>query len=193
MKLSKVLISCGVAALVGIGAIYASSTKHFDHENMHSKDEVNPTQSIILTGGEAAFGEISRVVEILNSNPKTNWDEVDLSSLREHLVDMSNVTLQAKVSSSRLVNGAEFLVTSNDPEVIQSIQAMAIAHGAMMNSESKFDWQSTQTKQGVRVVVTSNVGSAVSKINALGFHGLLALGNHHSQHHEMLASGSSPH
>lgn len=192
MMKKRVLAIFGLIGLMGVGALYASNTKHFDHQSMHTETKSNFVNQV-STGGEAAFSEITRIVEILSNDKQTNWSKVNISALREHLVDMSNVTLNAKVSSEITPNGAKFYVVGNNSEVIQSIQNMAEAHGSMMNSERQFSWKETLKSDGAVVTVTSETNDGQTKIQALGFHGLLALGDHHSFHHLMLARGNSPH
>src|SRR5271167_2194275 len=45
--------------------------------------------------GQDAFGAIQEIVQILQSDPKTDWSKVDLEALRQHLIDMNKVTLKA--------------------------------------------------------------------------------------------------
>lgn len=46
---------------------------------------------------------------------------------------------------------------------------------------------------GVEVTITGTDVATASMIRALGFHGLLADGDHHRAHHRMLATGADPH
>ncbi len=43
----------------------------------------------------AAFGAVQEIVEILEADPATDWSKVDIDALRQHLIDMDNVTLHA--------------------------------------------------------------------------------------------------
>src|SRR5437016_4569299 len=45
--------------------------------------------------GQEAFGAILEVVQILEADPTTDWSRVNIAALREHLIDMSEVTLRA--------------------------------------------------------------------------------------------------
>ena len=45
--------------------------------------------------GQDAFGAIQEVVQILQSDPKTDWSKVNIDALRQHLIDMNEVTLRA--------------------------------------------------------------------------------------------------
>ena len=61
--------------------------------------------------GQDAFGAIQEVVRILDADPKTDWSRVDIAGLREHLIDMNEVTLHAAATEKRLDNGVEILVS----------------------------------------------------------------------------------
>ena len=45
--------------------------------------------------GQDAFGAIQEIVQILEADPTTDWSKVNIAALREHLVDMNEVTLRA--------------------------------------------------------------------------------------------------
>ena len=52
--------------------------------------------------GQDAFGAIQEIVRILEADPATDWSKVDLEALREHLIDMNEVTLHAAVVAASL-------------------------------------------------------------------------------------------
>jgi hypothetical protein len=45
--------------------------------------------------GQDAFGAIQEIVAILEADSNTDWSKVDITALREHLIDMNEVTLKA--------------------------------------------------------------------------------------------------
>src|SRR5579862_5698718 len=61
--------------------------------------------------GQDAFGAIQQIVEILEADPATDWSKVDIGALRQHLIDMHEVTLHAAVAEQALGNGIELTVT----------------------------------------------------------------------------------
>jgi hypothetical protein len=66
--------------------------------------------------GQDAFGAIQEVVGILDADPKTDWSKVDLEALRQHLIDMNEVTLKADAAPKQIDGGLEIAVTvSNSP------------------------------------------------------------------------------
>ena len=81
--------------------------------------------------GQSAFAAIAEIVQILWDDPSTDWTEVDIQALREHLVDMELVTTEAKVrieSEGRIV---EFQV-SGEGDVADAIERMVLAHSPLL-------------------------------------------------------------
>ena len=52
-----------------------------------------------------AFGAIQEIVQILDADPKTDWSKVDLEALRQHLIDMNEVTLKAETAPKQIDGG----------------------------------------------------------------------------------------
>lgn len=141
-------------------------------------------------GGQSAFAAIQEITAALMADSATNWSKVDIEGLRQHLIDMDNVTLRSEVNSEEIDGGARFTVTSNDPAVMASIRAMVMAHVATMNSVESWDMQAEEVKSGAAMTVT---GSDTARIRGLGFIGLMTVGMHHQAHHLALAAGQNPH
>jgi FPC/CPF motif-containing protein YcgG len=57
------------------------------------------------------FGAIQEVVQKLEADPAPDWSKVNIAALREHLIDMNEVTLRAASSERMLDNGIEITVT----------------------------------------------------------------------------------
>jgi len=55
--------------------------------------------------GQDAFGAIQEIVGILDADPKTDWSKVDLEALRQHLIDMNEVTLKAETAPKQIDGG----------------------------------------------------------------------------------------
>jgi hypothetical protein len=71
-----------------------------------------PGQQSAATGtptmpGQDAFGTIQEIVQILQSDPKTDWSKVNIDALRQHLIDMNEVTLRAAAAQRMIDNGIE--------------------------------------------------------------------------------------
>ena len=63
--------------------------------------------------GQDAFGAIQEIVRILDADPKTDWSKVDLEALRQHLIDMNEVTLHADAAPKQIDGGLEIAVTGS--------------------------------------------------------------------------------
>ena len=78
--------------------------------------------------GQAAFAAIAEIVRILEADPKTDWSKVNLEALRQHLIDMDDLTLRATVATQPVTGGATFTVTGAG-RVRDAIRRMAKEHG----------------------------------------------------------------
>jgi hypothetical protein len=65
----------------------------------------------IMEGGQSAFAAIQEIVAQLMADPTTDWSRVDTEALRQHLIDMDNVTLRAQVDVQEVEGGARFEAT----------------------------------------------------------------------------------
>jgi hypothetical protein len=142
--------------------------------------------------GQSAFAAIQEIVGILNANPATDWSKVDIEALRQHLIDMNNVTLGAKVVANDDAGSVRFLV-SGEGEVRESVRRMVMAHAATMNGQEGWGFAAETTPDGASLTVTPPDAAQMAKLKALGFIGILTLGMHHQAHHLMIAAGHSPH
>lgn len=142
--------------------------------------------------GQDAFGAIQEVVRLLEADPKTDWSKVDIAALREHLVDMNEVTLHAAANETRLDNGVGIAVTG-EGRVLDAIRRMVPAHAQELNGMN--DWSATteDLPNGVRLTVTTSDPKQISKLQALGFMGLMVQGGHHQPHHLAIATGRFRH
>jgi alpha-acetolactate decarboxylase len=145
---------------------------------------------VLREGGQSAFAAIQETTAALMADPATDWSRVDIEALRQHLIDMDNVTLRAEVATKVIDGGARFAVTSTDPAVVASIRAMVPAHVATMNGVEGWAMQAEEVEAGAVMTVT---GPDAIRIRGLGFIGLMAVGMHHQAHHMALASGQNPH
>mgnify|MGYP001807277021 CR=1 FL=1 len=159
-----------------------------DHMKMgHGSQTAAPKQA-----GQDAFAAIQEIVEILEADPKTDWTKVDVDALRQHLIDMSNVTLLAVAKSEPISDGMRFTVTGNSQPVVASIKRMVVAHAATMNGASGWKFSAAQVDGGA--VLEVRVPPAdMTKLKGLGFIGVMTRGMHHQEHHLMIARGQHPH
>ena len=144
----------------------------------------------LMEGGQSAFAAIQEIVAQLMSDPTTDWGRVDIEALRQHLIDMDNVTLRARVNVEEIEGGARFEATSEDAAVTSSTRAMVLAHAETMDGAEGWTMQASEIPGGAALVV---IGTDPDRIRALGFIGVLTVGMHHQAHHLALASGHNPH
>jgi hypothetical protein len=141
--------------------------------------------------GQAAFAAIAEIVRILEADPTTEWSKVDLEALRQHLIDMDDLTLRAQVTMRPVTGGATFTVTGAG-RVRDAIRRMAKEHGSMMRGGG-LTWVTQEIAEGVTVTVTSTTpgdAKSVARIRGLGFIGLMTVGEHHTRHHLGVARGT---
>jgi hypothetical protein len=140
--------------------------------------------------GQDAFGAIQEVVQILEADPTTDWSKVNIAALREHLIDMNEVTLHAVASERALDNGIEIAVTG-EGRTLEAIKRMIPAH---VSELVRIGWnaKTEDLPNGVKLSVTTNDPKQVTKLKALGFMGIMVQGGHHQPHHLMMAKGEFP-
>jgi len=141
--------------------------------------------------GQEAFGTIQEIVRMLEADPKTDWSKVNISALREHLIDMDEVTMRASATERSLDNGIEIAVTG-EGRTLDGIKRMVPAH---VHELSQLGWnaKTADLSNGVKLTVTSTDAKEITKLKALGFMGIMVQGAHHQQHHLMMAKSEFNH
>jgi hypothetical protein len=148
----------------------------------HSGSAVMP-----VLPGQDAFGAIGEVVRILKADPSTDWSKVNIAALREHLIDMNELTLHAAAAERKIDDGLEIVVTG-EGRTLDAIKRMVPAHAAEL---VKIGWKARteDLPNGVKLVVTTTNPNDLIKLTALGFMGIMVEGGHHQMHHLMIAKG----
>jgi hypothetical protein len=142
--------------------------------------------------GQDAFGAIQEVVRILDADPKTDWSKVDLEALRQHLIDMNEVTLKAEAAPKQIDGGLEIAVTGNGRTLV-AIQRMIPAWANTMNGQHGWSASAASLPNGELLSVTAADPKEVQHIRGLGFIGLLVSGSMHQPHHLAMAKGEFDH
>jgi hypothetical protein len=140
--------------------------------------------------GQDAFGTIAEIVQLLQADPATDWSKVNIGALREHLIDMNEVTLRAAASERMLDNGIEIAVTG-EGRTLAAIKRMVPAH---VHELAEIGWnaKTEDLPNGVKLTVLASDTAPLSKLKALGFMGIMVQGAHHQPHHLMMAKGEFP-
>lgn len=162
------------------------------HQKMVQTGEAD--MGIPTMPGQDAFGAIQEIVRILEADPKTNWSKVKLEALRQHLIDMSEVTLKADGLTKPIDGGIEVTVTGTG-RTVEAIQRMVSAQAHQVD-QMQFNGWSAKTEplpNGVLLTVTSGDPQQVQHIRGLGFIGFMTSGSHHQAHHLAMAKGEFMH
>ena len=158
-------------------------------EGSQTSDTTTPTMP-----GQDAFDAIQEIVRILEADPKTDWSKVNLEALRQHLVDMSELTIKADAVTKQIDGGLEVTVTGTG-RTVEAIQRMVPAQAHQVDQTHLNGW-SAKTEplpSGVLLTVTSGDPQQVQHIRGLGFIGFMASGEHHQAHHLAMAKGEFMH
>jgi hypothetical protein len=141
--------------------------------------------------GQAAFGTIQEIVQMLQTDPMTNWSKVDIDALRRHLIDMNEVTMRADAQKEPIENGLRIKVTGSG-RTLEAIQRMIPAHAQDINGLYGWTVQAQAISNGEELTVTAGNAADVQKIRALGFMGIMVQGTH-QMHHLAMAKGEPLH
>ena len=162
---------------------------HAEHMRaMHGAMSAEPTMS-----GQDAFGAIAEIVRLLDADPATDWSRVDLERLRQHLIDMNEVTLRSFVKQTRVPGGLAMEITGAG-RTAKAIRAMLVPHAAELDRMPQWSATTEPIGGGVRLTViakTPDDAKTVARIRGLGFAGLITEGAHHQAHHLAMAKGDA--
>jgi hypothetical protein len=178
----RTLVVALAALVIAVPGIALAQTAH-----THQQGGTVPTMP-----GQDAFGTVQEIVQILEADPKTDWSKVNLEALRQHLIDMNEVTLKAEAAPKQIDGGLEITITGNDRTLV-AIQRMIPAWVATMNGHQGWITKAAPSPNGEILTVTATDPKEVQHIRGLGFIGLLVSGAHHQPHHLAMAKGEFAH
>jgi hypothetical protein len=141
--------------------------------------------------GQEAFGAIQEIVQILEADPTTDWSKVNIEALRQHLIDMNEVTMRAAATEHVLDNGIVIDVTG-EGRTLDAIKRMVPAHVQELR-EIGWNAKTEEMPNGVKLTVMASEAQPLTKLKALGFMGIMVQGGHHQPHHLMMAKGEFMH
>ena len=158
------------------------------HGGMHGQQ--SGVSAAATMPGQDAFGAIQEIVQLLQSDPKTDWSKVNIDALRQHLIDMNEVTLHAAAAQRQIDNGIEIAVTG-EGRTLEAINRMVPAHVSELR-EIGWSAKSEALPNGVKLTILASEAQPLTKLKALGFMGIMVQGGHHQPHHLMMAMGQFP-
>ena len=189
----RVLAFVAGAALVAAGAaVGAQENSVMKHGAHHAAAAGTPVPAVPTLPGQDAFGAMQEVIAILESDPDTDWSRVNIAALREHLVDMNEMTLHAVVTAIEIDRGSRFEITAQR-RTLEAIRRMVPAHAREMNGRDGWSAEAAPLANGIALTLSSADPDQVARIRALGFFGFMAGGGHHQPHHLAIARGESVH
>ncbi len=157
---------------------------HMQHESYASQAPTMP--------GQDAFGTVQEIVRILEADPKTDWSKIDLEALRQHLIDMNDVTLKSDAKMSPVEGGITATITGSG-RTVGAIQRMVPAHANELGKMNGWSAKAETLPDGVRLTVTASDPAQTARVRGLGFIGLMVSGAHHQPHHLAMARGEFIH
>src|SRR5271166_1557870 len=124
------------------------------HQGMMPMAGMHGASSTPTLPGQGAFGAIQEVVRMLDADPKTDWSKVDLEALRQHLIDMNEVTLQADAKARPIDGGIEIAVTGSG-RTLAAIERMIPAHAQAIDGSNGWSARTGSLPNGVLLTVTA--------------------------------------
>jgi len=166
-----------------------------DHtEMMHNEHQMTASYNLLTEAGNDVFGTIQEVIIKLNNDPNTDWGKVDIEALRQHLLDMNDLTLNVEVMSQKPIkNGLEAIIRPVTDRAEVALDRVLSAHPSQLKDETNWTMTIVKNKNQFILTTTSENPEETNKIRGLGYIGLMAYGNHHQPHHWSMATGNNPH
>ena len=189
------LLGLIIAVFVFVGL---TGSVQAQHHNAHSSEMEPPSSAarstVLQAPGQAVFGAVQEAIRRLEADSTTDWSQVDVARLRQHLLDMHHVAVHVTVEQKAPIeNGVRLRVRPTTEAARASLDRVLDAHPHMLKQEA--GWSMTVEEQGDTYVLrtTTDDPSETAKVRALGYMGLLAYGQHHQRHHWHLVRGNHPH
>ena len=186
------LVGLGLVALLAAPVAWAQSAP-MHHEAGHSAMPTaagaapQPTEP-----GQGAFAAIAEIVALLEADPNTDWSMVDVAALREHLVDMAELILNA-IAREEPIPGGLMVTITGEGRTQRAIRNMVPAHAAERAKIEGWRVEVAGRDSGAMLSVTSADPQQEARIRGLGFFGLMTTGAHHQAHHWAIATGQRVH
>ena len=182
--------AAGLTLALGLSVPLLAQSAHSHGEGMDHGAKPLGDMRMPSEPGQGAFAAIAEIVALLRANPWTDWSQVDIAGLRQHLVDMNRLVIDAEVAETPVPGGLSIEVSLGGPGG-EAAGRMVPAHAPVLAAET--GWHSSVTEDSASLVWTVTAPEDEAQIRAPGFFGLMAVGDHHQEHHLGLATGSMQH
>lgn len=182
-----------IGSFLAIAAPASAHESQKAHTHPHAGGQLDQLAKTLPTEpGQDAFGTLQEIVSILEDSPSTPWHAVDLEALRQHLIDMNALTLQAHVHTQEVEGG--FLATiTGTGRTIQAIQAMVPTHAQFVDGHDGWSIKVKLLENGAQMHATADNFHGMMRLRGLGFIGVMASQAHHQEHHLAMALGQPMH
>lgn len=185
----KRLSSMGLLALTLLPAAWAGGVA--SHRVGAAPGGLQTTSPPTLTEpGNDIFGAIQEVIRRLDADPRTDWSNVHLEALRQHLLDMQAFTDDVRlIAEQPIPGGVRLVVQPTTPRAATALRHVLSMHPMELEREAGWTMRVGHQGESSILTVTTHKPAEAAKIRALGYIGLMAYGGHHRRHHWMIATG----
>lgn len=151
-------------------------------------DRLVPTA--LPRGGGDALGTIQETVGLLLADPTTDWRDVRVSRLRQHLADLDEIVARSEVDE-RPVDGGLAITAGGSERTLAALRRAVPEH--VRATDGFMDWEVTVRDAGdaLELTITTDDADEVAVVRGLGFFGYLASGVNRPQSHLGLVRGKT--
>jgi len=125
MRLKLIGVAAGSALILASAGLASSMDQHQGHAGHRGHEAAE--LDLPIEGGQSAFAALAEIVALLEADPETDWSKVNIAGLRQHLVDMNELTLGAEATQTLETDQIVFSIRG-EGKALRAIQAMVPAH-----------------------------------------------------------------
>jgi hypothetical protein len=187
-------ILLGAALLVAGTVAPVQAQHHAPSSKKGTTHSMKARSPRLQAPGQSVFRAVQEAIRRLAADSTTDWSQVNVERLRQHLIDMHHVAMHVAVEQKTPIkNGVRLRVRPTEDAARASLNRVLDAHPHLLKREA--GWTMTVEERDADYVlrVTTDAPDGVAKIRALGYIGLLAYGRHHQRHHWDLVRGKHAH
>ncbi len=190
-----IVLAIALAIMLGV-AVFVKG-RHIAHPGNHAVSSGHAhigRDQLPKEGGQSAFAALSEIVGLLENNPDTDWQHVNIDALRDHLVDMNRLVLSSRAQSVVSDSVVQFTVVA-EPEgnsaTVDAMHRMVPAHAAYIEQSRGWSIDTQLGEHGAVLDITVENEADALRLKALGFYGFMSLDSHHQAHHYQMALGAT--
>ncbi len=162
MKDAHILKGLIILTLITLPFSVGALLQQEEMSHQNHQQHMQSTSSPLTMPGNAVFGTIQEVIRKLEADPDTDWSQVDLEALRQHLIDMHHFTMNVRVvSKSSISNGVEIVVEPTIPGAMPSLERVFQAHPPMLRAEKGWAMEVSENGDQFVLEVTTDDASDV--------------------------------